>query len=92
MPPPKIAEEDRKRLKTIEAFKMVFGGSEKTRTEFQRIVWRELGIMGYEDRPVFVSDKAGALCALRAAMTDGRRSLWSDIKANVNFSAARPPE
>jgi hypothetical protein len=86
-----MTEDERKSLKTIEAFKMVFGGSEKTRTEFQRVVWRELAIMGYEERPVFVADKAGALCPLRAAMTDGRRSLWADIKANVNFSAPRAP-
>lgn len=68
---------------------MVFGPSDKVRTEFQKTVWRELGLMGYEEQPVFVADAKGALCPLRAAMTDGRRSLWADIKANVNFQS--PP-
>jgi hypothetical protein len=81
----KEREDERRRLGIIEAFKMVFGTSEKTRTDFQKTVWREFGLMAYEDKPVFQTDGKGQLCPLRAAMTDGRRSLWADVKANVNF-------
>lgn len=69
----------------VEAFRMVFGVGDTHRTDYQRIVWEQLRRMSYMDQPVFVLNKAGELCPLRAAMTDGRRSLFCDIERNVNF-------
>ncbi len=72
--------------KTTAAFRQVFGTDDAKRTDAQRTVWNELRLMSYEDKPSFVPDKSGAMCPIRAALTDGRRALFCDIKANVNFT------
>lgn len=72
--------------KVTAAFRKVFGPNEEIRTEDQRIVWEQLRLMSYRDKPSFVADKHGAMCALRAALTDGRRALFCDIEANVIFT------
>ena len=60
--------------KVIEAYKRVFGENPEKRTDAQRIVWEDLQM-----------DKAGNLCAMRAAIADGRRSLLLYIAENVDF-------
>lgn len=72
--------------KITSAFRKVFGTADATRTDDQRTVWEQLRLMSYRDKPSFLPDKAGALCPLRAALTDGRRALFCDIEANVNFN------
>lgn len=73
--------------KVTDAFRKVFGFDDASRTDAQRTVWNELRLMSYRDKPSFVADKkTGAVCPLRAALTDGRRALFCDIEANVNFA------
>lgn len=73
--------------KVTDSFRKVFGFDDATRTDAQRVVWNELRLMSYRDKPSFVADKkTGAVCPLRAALTDGRRALFCDIEANVNFT------
>lgn len=61
-------------------------GEPDARSEAQIAVWNDLKIAGYADKPVFIPDRTGVLCAMRAAYADGRRSLLLYILANVNFS------
>lgn len=82
---PRIAEQMRQ-SRVMQAYRDLFGADEKTRTEIQRIVWEDLKVCGYLHEPVFVPDKAGALCPMRAAFADGRRSIFLYIRSNVEFA------
>lgn len=69
-------------------------GAPETRSEAQILVWQDLEIAGYAKRPVFVPDRQGNLCSMRASIADGRRSLFLYIESNVNFTAqlqSNPP-
>lgn len=72
--------------KVTDAFRKVFGTDDVTRTDAQKIVWGQLRLMSYRDKPSFVADKNGAMCPIRAALTDGRRALFCDLEANVTFT------
>lgn len=79
------AEEKRARQ-----YRAVFGyppgpGEDDGRSEAQIAVWSDLAELGYDSKPVFVPDRAGAFCAIRGALTDGRRALWLHIKNSVLF-------
>lgn len=79
------AQIERLKLERLEAaYKAVFGDSPATRTKDQLLVWEDLEIAGYMKSPIFAHDKTGALCAMRAAIADGRRSLMLYIMANVS--------
>lgn len=85
-----MTKEQRERLeqaKVVDAYKRLFGPDAKTRSEVQRIVWEDLKKVGYARRPVFVADKSGALCPMRAAFADGRRSVMLYIAENVKASS-----
>ncbi len=89
MPPIELTQEQQALLRqsrVMHAYRDLFGGDEKTRSETQRIVWEDLRIAGYVDRPVFLADKNGALCPMRAAYADGRRSIALYIAANVQHA------
>jgi hypothetical protein len=89
MPAVDLTEEQRWKLhqsKVIAAYKHVFGTDDATRTDDQRTVWTDLQIVGYSKEPVFKPDKDGALCPLRAAFADGRRSVITYIETNATFS------
>ena len=67
------------------AFKRVFGVDEAHRTSDQILVWNTLRDWCYANRPIFVPDKVGQICPYRAAVTDGRRSVFLDVEKAVNF-------
>lgn len=86
------AQVDRLREERLEAaYRQVFGADEAARNADQILVWADLQIAGYKNKPVFVADKTGALCPMRAAIADGRRSLLLYIEANVSFPIATQP-
>ena len=77
-------------LKVAKAYRDVFGappsvGAPDNRSEAQKLVWKDLEIAGYFRMNAFLSDKNGALCPLRGAFADGRRSLFLYILSNVSF-------
>ena len=59
----------------MRAYRDLFGDNPANRSETQRIVWEDLQRAGYANQPVFVDDKNGAVCPMRAAFADGRRSI-----------------
>lgn len=67
----------------VRAFLDVFGDDNASRTPSQQIVWAWLEQAGYARRPSFVPDAEGKLDTLRAAITDGRRSLYLEIASIV---------
>lgn len=71
--------------KLATAFKHVFGTDEAHRTGDQIIVWSTLRDWSYVSKPIFVPDKNLNMCPLRAAVTDGRRSIFLDIEKAVTF-------
>lgn len=67
------------------AYRDLFGNDPEKRTPIQEIVWNDLQNVGYSKRPVFVPDREGRLCPMRAAFADGRRSVLLYIESNVSF-------
>ena len=70
----------------VRAFLDVFGDDNASRTPSQRIVWQWLEKESYSKRPSFVPDAEGKLDPIRAAVTDGRRSLFLAIDSIVGFA------
>ena len=70
----------------MRAYRDLFGADESSRSETQRIVWDDLKVAGYFKQPVFIRDHTGALCPLRAAYADGRRSIFLYIERNAMFT------
>lgn len=94
---PAAVSDQAKIAKLAAQYRSLFGvppgpGAPDTRTEAQIAVWRDLEIAGYAKRPVFMADRAGALCGMRAAFADGRRSIFLYIESNVTFDPVVDPQ
>lgn len=76
--------------RVADAYKEVFGANPKKRTLAQSIVWEDLQKVGFVKSPVFMGDKSGALCPLRAAHADGRRWVWLYVEGNVGADVKIP--
>lgn len=76
-----------KQEQLMHAYRELFGESEATRSPTQNAVWNDLQIAGYKKKPIFVADKQGALCPMRAAFADGRRSIILYIESNIEFAS-----
>src|SRR6187399_950278 len=82
------AREELRREMVEGCYRDLFGippepGKPDQRTKTQQVVWNDLQAAGYMFQPVFKADKEGKLCNARAAIADGRRSLFLYIRANV---------
>lgn len=91
-----IQADDMRAEKLARQYRDLFGkvpgpGESDARSEAQIAVWADLAKAGYDDQPTFVLVN-GALCPLRAAKTDGRRSLWLYIKSQVNLVPQIKPQ
>jgi hypothetical protein len=87
--PAEKAAEDREKTKRIAlAFRAVFGGEDKGRTDAQRIVWAQLEAMGYRRRTTLVADASGNLCGLRGAVGEGHRMFFLQIEELVRHASA----
>lgn len=69
----------------MRCYRDVFGADEKTRTPSQDAVWKHLTSSSYKNKPIFVADRNGQMCPIRAAITEGRRSLFLEMELYVNF-------
>ena len=84
-PIPKDIAERQRLAKLAAAYKAMFGADPKARTEMQILVWEDLQIAGYMKALTFQPDRTGALCAMRAAIAEGRRSLVLYIESQVGY-------
>lgn len=75
-----------RKSKVADAYRKLFGSDPTTRSEIQILVWEDLQRAGYKREPVFVPDRQGQVCGMRAAFADGRRSIVLYIEANVAFA------
>jgi len=90
-PAQQALKEQMAREKLAAQYRSVFGfppapGQPDTRSPAQIAVWQDLEIAGYFRKPIFVPDRVGALCPLRAAYAEGRRSIFLYAEANVTFA------
>lgn len=81
-PKPKTPEE---LAKIHAAFTEVFGINGMQRTAAQILVIETLKEQCYANQPVFVPDAEGKLCPIRAALTEGKRTVWIALNEEVSF-------
>lgn len=86
LPPAAIAQMRQEKL--MRAYRDLFGDNQATRSEAQILVWEDLQKVGYARQTVFIPDRNGAVCPMRAAFADGRRSVLLYIESNVSFVPA----
>lgn len=79
--PDQVAE----RAKIHAAFTEVLGVNGMTRTAAQLLVLETLRKTCYADKPVFAADSDGKFCPIRAAFTDGKRSVWIGLNEEISF-------
>ena len=75
------------RAKLNDHYRDVFG-AEGRRNVSQEAVWRDLTSACYLHRPVFQADKDGKIDALKAAYTDGMRSVLLYVQENISSESA----
>ena len=78
-----MSEEKNEQQRLILAYKAVFGTSDQ-RTVYQDMVWRDLNRRNGVDLPAFRKDENGAYDPLRAALTDGMRQSFLNIRKMVS--------
>lgn len=95
MPETPDIPEDVKQLmateKVARQFRDVFGmppgpGEGEKRSESQIAVWEAIMKAGNMHQTVFMPDRAGQMCSMRAAFADGQRWMALYIKANVEYT------
>lgn len=89
-PIPKDIQERQRLVKLSAAYKAMFGADPKVRTEMQLLVWEDLQIAGYMKALTFQPDRVGALCPMRAAIAEGRRSLVLYIESQLTYDPSLP--
>lgn len=87
MPTPQEEAQEKQRLVFI-AYAQVFGKDDASRTPAQRLVMADIRARGYVDRPLFVPDANGNVCAIRAAQTEGRRLSVLEIEDFIRRASA----
>lgn len=88
MPPPEpqlTPDQIAERAKIHGAFTEVFGVNGTQRTGAQQLVLDTLKAACYAEKPVFAPDAAGKFCPIRAAFTDGKRSVWIGLNEEISF-------
>jgi len=85
---PPRQEDEILRERMAAKYRAVFGeppgpGQAEQRTPEQVAVWEDLQVASYFLTPTHVPNQAGEIDQLRAALTEGRRTLFLYIRANV---------
>lgn len=88
--PTEAQMEAMRQSRVADAYKEVFGATAAKRNRAQAIVWEDMQKVGMVKSPVFIADKAGQMCAMRAAHADGRRWVFLYIEANVTAEIKIP--
>lgn len=87
--PQEKAAEDRDKAKRLAlAFRAVFGGEDKGRTDAQRIVWAKLQAMGYVRRSTMIPLESGHVDPLKMANGEGHRNFFQQIEELVLHASA----
>ncbi len=84
MPLPK-AKTPEELAKIHAAFTEVFGVNGMQRTAAQVLVLATLKDQCYANKPIFVADAQGKMCPIRAALTEGKRSVWIALDEEISF-------
>lgn len=87
---PREAELEQTRRDLARAVKDVLGEFPETRNPSQKVFWQYLEQASYQHRPSFIPDTDGKFDPIRAAITDGRRGLFLEIKAIVESDISQP--
>ena len=86
--PEALAQIKRERL--MRAYRDLFGATSGARSDTQRLVWEDLQKVGYARASLFQPDRNGAVCPLRAALAEGRRTAILYIEDAVSFVPEAP--
>jgi hypothetical protein len=86
IPAPKKDETERANEDRNLAYLQVFG-SEGNRTAAQKLVMSDMRARGFVSRPVFIPDATGALCPVRAALSEGRRLSVLEIESFIRAAS-----
>lgn len=91
IPIPQAVLDQMAQEKIVRQFKDVFGvppapGEGEKRTESQIAVWENLKKAGNFKSTVFLPDRNGDFCPLRAAFADGQRWMFLYILANLEYA------
>jgi len=84
--PAQVPEEKANHTRNL-AYARVFGVEGK-RTEAQKLVLRDMRARGYVSRSIFVPDAAGAVCPIKAAITEGRRLSVLEVESFIRAVTA----
>lgn len=86
-----LTKQQQKLREIAVSFAKVFGAPD-SRTKEQKIVMETLESSCYMHRPLFVQDATGAVCPVRAALTEGKRTAILEINAWVKRGTAPQDE
>lgn len=87
---PREAELEQLRRDLARSLKDVLGEFSELRNPSQKMVWSYLEQASGQHRPSFIPDQEGKFDPIRAAITDGRRGLFLEIKAIVESDISQP--
>lgn len=89
---PKKPAPSGERGRVAQAYARLFGTSDDTRNEDQRVVWQDMERRGYANRPVLLPDGEGHVCQLRLAAAGGAHAYHCDTKLLVHEGRSSDPE
>lgn len=80
------------RGRVAQAYARLFGTSDATRNEDQRVVWQDMEARGFTNRPVLQRDAIGKIITENTVANSGKQEFHQDTKLLVHEGHSSDPE